>query len=85
MKNDEESKYIIVTTGLKALAHKKMFADYDSYLELQLKLQKEEKEEKERREKENFISELIVPTIFDYIINLGIITISSYSLYYLCS
>ena len=31
MKNDEESKYIIVTTGLKALSHKKMFADYDRF------------------------------------------------------
>jgi hypothetical protein len=27
-------KYTIVTTGLKAVAHKKMFADYDEYLHL---------------------------------------------------
>jgi predicted nuclease with TOPRIM domain len=76
MKNDKESKYTIVTTGLKALSHKKMFADYDRYLELQLKLQKEEKEERE-------LNEALMPSIFDYIITLGIITISAYGIYYL--
>jgi len=76
MKKDEESKYIIVTTGLKALSHKKMFADYEEFLKLQLKLQKEEKEERE-------LNESLMPSIFDYIITLGIITISVYGIYYL--
>ena len=76
MKNDEESKYIIVTTGLKALSHKKMFADYDRFKKIQLKIQKEEKEERE-------LNEAKMPTIFDYIITLGIITISAYGIYYL--
>ena len=72
MKNDEESKYIIVTTGLKALSHKKMFADYDSFK----KLQKEEEEERR-------LNEAKMPTTFDYIITLSIITISAYGIYYL--
>jgi len=72
MKNDEESKYIIVTTGLKALSHKKMFADYDSFK----KLQKEEEEERR-------LNEAKMPTTFDYIITLSIITISPYGIYYL--
>ena len=72
MKNDDESKYIIVTTGLKALSHKKMFADYDSFKQLQ------KEEEEERR-----LNEAKMPTIFDYIITLSIITISAYGIYYL--
>ena len=72
-------KYTIVTTGLKAVAHKKMFADYDDYLKLQLKLHEEEKEEKEIIQ----LNEALMPSIFDYIIALGIITISSYGIYYL--
>ena len=72
MKNDEESKYIIVTTGLKALSHKKMFADYDRFK----KIQKEEEEERQ-------LNEAKMPTIFDYIITLSIITISAYGIYYL--
>jgi hypothetical protein len=76
MINNGESKHIIVTTGLKALAHKKMFADYDEYLKIQLELQKEEKEERQ-------LNEALMPSIFDYIITLSIITISSYGIYYL--
>lgn len=73
-------KYTIVTTGLKAVAHKKMFADYDEYLKIQLKLHGEEKEEKEIIQ----LNEALMPSIFDYFITLSIITISSYGLYCLC-
>lgn len=77
-------KYTIVTTGLKALAHKKMFADYDEYLKIQLKLHEEEKEENQMREKESNINDLLVSSLFDIIANIGIISISSYCLYFLC-
>jgi len=69
---------IVTTKGLKALAHKKMFADYDEFLKIQLNLYKEEEQKnKENKNKKN------LPCIINFIIINSIMAIVSCNLYYL--
>jgi hypothetical protein len=69
---------IVTTKGLKALAHKKMFADYDEFLKIQLNLYKEEEQKnKENKNKKN------LPCIINFIIINSLMAIVSCNLYYL--
>lgn len=68
---------ITITTGLKALAYTKIMADYDKFLQIQ-------KENYEKEQNENNINELLITNFYDIIVNIGIVSITSYCLYYLC-
>jgi len=79
MENDEEFKYTIITTGLKAEAYKRMFVDYEEFLKLQLNLYKKEKEEKEK----DLVNVDRLSCIINFFIFNSIMTCLSCGIYYL--
>lgn len=79
MENDEEFKYTIITTGLKAEAYKRMFVDYEEFLNLQLNLYKKEKEEKEK----DLVNVDRLSCIINFFIFNSIMTCLSCGIYYL--